>query len=94
VAATSLLCLSLAAATSPGLTPFQAPRIVSRALWSDEGLYSMPTYEYRCAKCTNHFVRNESIVAHGRKKAPCPKCKSVAVSQVLTPSYVKTVKKS
>jgi len=54
----------------------------------------MPTYEYCCAKCGKHFSRIESIAAHGRKKAPCPKCKSADVAQVFTSFYAKTVKKS
>jgi putative FmdB family regulatory protein len=56
----------------------------------------MPTYEYRCDKCGKDFTRIESIATHGRKKAACPnpKCKSTSVSQVFTPFYAKTVKKS
>ena len=54
----------------------------------------MPTYEYRCEKCRKAFTRIESIAAHGRKKAACPHCKSTSVSQVFTPFYAKTVKKS
>jgi putative FmdB family regulatory protein len=57
---------------------------------------AMPTYEYRCDKCGKEFTRIESISTHGRKKIPCPnpKCKSTHVSQVFTPFYAKTVKKS
>ena len=54
----------------------------------------MPTYEYRCEKCGTRFTRIEAIQSHGRKKAACPKCKSANVSQVFTPFYAKTVKKS
>ena len=54
----------------------------------------MPTYEYRCEKCGHEFTRVEPISAHGRKKSPCPKCKSPSVAQVFTPFYAKTVKKS
>jgi putative FmdB family regulatory protein len=54
----------------------------------------MPTYEYRCEKCGKAFIRIESISAHGRTKAACPKCKSTNVSRVFTPFYAKTVKKS
>jgi putative FmdB family regulatory protein len=54
----------------------------------------MPTYEYRCEKCGTQFTRIEAIQSHGRKKAACPKCKSASVSQVFTPFYAKTVKKS
>jgi putative FmdB family regulatory protein len=54
----------------------------------------MPTYEYRCEKCKKAFTRMENISSHGRKKPACPKCKSTNVSQVFTPFYAKTVKKS
>lgn len=54
----------------------------------------MPTYEYRCKKCRKRFAKAETIEAHARKRPSCPKCKSTAVEQVLSPFYVKTVKKS
>jgi putative FmdB family regulatory protein len=54
----------------------------------------VPIYDYKCDKCRAEFQRNESISAHGRKPVSCPKCKSSSVSQIITPSYVKTVKKS
>lgn len=54
----------------------------------------MPTYEYRCEKCGKEFSRIESIVAHGRKRPACPKCKSAKVTQIFSTFYAKTVKKS
>lgn len=54
----------------------------------------MPTYEYKCDKCQHEFTRVETIVAHERSKATCPKCKSATVSRVFTPFYAKTVRKS
>ena len=54
----------------------------------------MPIYDYRCDKCHAAFTRQEPIAAHGRKPVSCPKCKSTSVSQVITASYVKVVKKS
>lgn len=54
----------------------------------------MPTYEYRCAKCGKRFSRVESISVHGRRHPACPKCKSARVTQVFSPFYAKTVKKS
>lgn len=54
----------------------------------------MPTYEFQCDKCGKKFTMVESISAHGRKRPSCPKCKSAKVSQVFSPFYAKTVKKS
>ena len=54
----------------------------------------MPTYEYRCEKCGTGFSRIESIAVHGRKRPPCPKCKSGKVQQIFSTFYAKTVKKS
>lgn len=54
----------------------------------------MPTYDYQCDKCQKRFSRTESMSKHGRKRPACPKCKSTKVSQVFSPFYAKTVKKS
>ena len=54
----------------------------------------MPTYEYRCDKCKKRFTVIESISQHDRKRKSCPKCKSRKVSQIFTPFYAKTIKKS
>jgi putative FmdB family regulatory protein len=54
----------------------------------------MPTYEYRCTKCRKHFSEQQGIEEHGRKRPACPKCKSRAVEQVLSPFFAKTVRKS
>jgi len=53
----------------------------------------MPTYQYRCDDCRHTFTVVESIDSH-RKPAACPKCRSRRTQQVLSPSYVKTIKKS
>ena len=54
----------------------------------------MPTYEYRCGECGKQFTRLERISQHGRKRPACPKCKSAKVSQVPSPFFAKTGKKS
>ena len=54
----------------------------------------MPTYEYRCDKCGKKFSRVEPISQHGSKRPKCPKCNSVKVTQVFSPFFAKTGKKS
>ncbi len=54
----------------------------------------MPTYEYRCTSCRHVFARVEPISEHGRRRPPCPRCKSARTEQLLSASFVKTVKKS
>ena len=54
----------------------------------------MPTYAYRCEKCHRRFSVVEPISAHSGRTPACPKCKSRATRQVLTPFYAKTIKKS
>lgn len=54
----------------------------------------MPTYEYICRKCGKNFSLLMSISEHDRKKARCPKCKSLRVEQRLLSFYCVTSKKS
>ena len=54
----------------------------------------MPIYEYRCTKCDARFSRHEEITEHGRTPPACPRCRSRAVEQVLSPFFAKTVRKS
>lgn len=54
----------------------------------------MPTYEYVCGKCRKRFSVIKSISEHDRRQPMCPKCKSRKVTQIFTPFYAKTVKKS
>jgi putative FmdB family regulatory protein len=58
------------------------------------GGQSMPTYEYVCGKCRKRFSVIKSISEHDRRQPMCPKCKSRKVTQIFTPFYAKTVKKS
>lgn len=54
----------------------------------------MPSYEYKCQECREHFTVLLSIAEHDSKRPACPKCKSKKVTQVLASFYAKTVKKS
>ena len=39
----------------------------------------MPTYEYKCQKCSNEFEEFQSITAEA--KAKCPKCGGIMVEK-------------
>jgi putative FmdB family regulatory protein len=54
----------------------------------------MPTYEYRCAKCSRKFQLLMSIAEHGKRRPKCPKCGSARVTQLLSAFYAQTAKKS
>jgi putative FmdB family regulatory protein len=55
----------------------------------------MPGYEFQCKKCSTIFDERETFREHDEhKQVKCPKCGSTDVEQVLTPSGVKTAKKS
>jgi putative FmdB family regulatory protein len=47
----------------------------------------MPTYEFKCKKCSHQFEVFTSIKE--RNKTRCPKCKSMQVIQLLTGFYMK-----
>ena len=55
---------------------------------------TVPTYQYRCAKCEKAFERTETISEHEVAKPQCPKCGSKKVSAVPGRVYVVTSKKS
>ncbi|MFA7249585.1 MAG: zinc ribbon domain-containing protein [Dehalococcoidia bacterium] len=42
----------------------------------------MPTYEYRCKKCSNRFELRRTIAARD-EQAPCPACRSRSTDRVL-----------
>ena len=54
----------------------------------------MPSYRYICKKCRRKFSITMSISEHGKKRPRCPKCGSLAVSQMVEPFFVQTSKKS
>ena len=59
------------------------------------GLFQfMPSYEYACDKCGNHFTVSRPMSAGRVKTPPCPKCHSAETKQVLSAFYAKTIKKS
>jgi putative FmdB family regulatory protein len=54
----------------------------------------VPTYQYRCEKCSKSFERTETITEHERARVKCPKCDSEKVTQVPGRVYIVTSKKS
>ena len=54
----------------------------------------MPTYEFRCKKCGEHFSVRERITDYARVKVACPKCKSHAVERLMSDFYARTPRKS
>ncbi len=54
----------------------------------------MPTYEYRCRKCSHEFTRVLSISEHEKYQPACPKCKSKKVDQKISSFFAKTARKS
>jgi putative FmdB family regulatory protein len=54
----------------------------------------MPTYEYRCKKCSTTFERSEHVAEHEKSHPRCPKCHSTQVEPVFADVYVRTSKKT
>jgi putative FmdB family regulatory protein len=54
----------------------------------------MPTYEYRCAKCSRKFQVVMSVADHDRRRPKCPKCSSARVTQLISAFYTQTTRKS
>ena len=54
----------------------------------------MPTYEYRCEKCTKVFSIQASMSEHEKGNVSCPDCKEKKVVQQYSTFYAKTSKKS
>ncbi len=54
----------------------------------------MPTYEYKCNKCGEEFVRVMSISEFESGKTTCPKCQSDDVKQQMSSFIPKTSRKS
>ena len=46
----------------------------------------MPTYEYRCADCDNHYEKREGFEAPA--KQPCPRCGGRAKRVIYAPPIV------
>ncbi len=61
-----------------------AKSIIHRDHTYRSGSPAMPTYEYHCKKCGQHFEQTMTLRQHEqRKQKPaCPHCKSHAVEQV------------
>ncbi|HJX34053.1 MAG TPA: zinc ribbon domain-containing protein [Desulfatiglandales bacterium] len=54
----------------------------------------MPTYDFRCEKCSKKFTLQISITEYEKTKFRCPKCKSTRVKQQIVPFQTVTGKKS
>ena len=67
------------------------PGAVSRGTHQE---VTMPVYDYECRKCGHEFQVVERMSKHEKARHACPKCKSKAVTRVLTGTFVKTQKKS
>ncbi|WP_159452225.1 FmdB family zinc ribbon protein [Singulisphaera sp. GP187] len=60
-----------------------------------EGGPAMPMYEFECADCSKTFDEKETFEEHDRhKEIRCPHCGGTNVHQLVTPTGVKTSKKS
>jgi putative FmdB family regulatory protein len=55
---------------------------------------NMPTYSFKCKKCSRKFQEILSFREHSEGKRKCPKCGSKSVAQLLEGFYAKTSKKS
>jgi putative FmdB family regulatory protein len=56
--------------------------------------YDMPTYDFKCEKCSKKFSLLISVSEYDKKGFRCPKCKSTKVKQQITSFQVTTSKKS
>jgi putative FmdB family regulatory protein len=54
----------------------------------------MPTYEFRCQKCGEEFIRVMSLKEFETAKLICPKCGSEDVKQLMSHFMSKTSRKS
>ena len=55
----------------------------------------MPVYEFQCSQCRKRFSEQRTFEQFEQHKpVKCPKCGSRQVSQVLSPAFAKTSKKS
>lgn len=55
----------------------------------------MPMYEFECADCSKTFDVKETFKEHDEhKEVRCPHCGGANVHQLVTPTGVKTSKKS
>jgi len=55
----------------------------------------MPMYEFECADCSRTFDAKETFEEHDRhKEIRCPHCGGTNVHQLVTPTGVKTSKKT
>jgi putative FmdB family regulatory protein len=68
--------------------------IVNKFIKSRKEGKGMPSYEYRCPKCSKKFTLILSISEHDARKAKCPKCGGKKLEQLITGFQIKTSRKS
>ncbi len=54
----------------------------------------MPTYDFKCEKCSKPFTVMLSPAEYEKGRFRCPDCESTRVRQQITPFTVNTSKKS
>jgi putative FmdB family regulatory protein len=54
----------------------------------------MPTYEFRCVKCSQSFEKVMTVAQRGKARPVCPACKSRKVEPVFGGFFAKTSRKS
>jgi putative FmdB family regulatory protein len=54
----------------------------------------MPTYEYRCKSCDQHFTEVQTLSEHAQARPECPKCHGHDVELVYSAVSVKTSRKA
>jgi putative FmdB family regulatory protein len=55
---------------------------------------TVPTYQYRCAKCGKVFEHVEHVAEHETAKLQCPQCGSREIEHQPTSFFARTSKKS
>jgi putative FmdB family regulatory protein len=55
---------------------------------------TVPTYQYRCAKCGKVFEHVEHVAEHETAKLQCPQCGSREIEHQPTSFFARTAKKS
>ena len=54
----------------------------------------MPIYEYRCEACQKEFTVTQSMAEHDLRQNRCPDCGSDQITQLFSPFFAQTSRKS